>query len=113
MAISIEQSLLKNVNSTLKETMAPSIQIYMNVAAKLYTGPFFALQAMQDTRIDVSECTLNMVERDSVSGGVIAVTTDIIIPQGMTIYGNFSTVEMQSGLLIGYAVDGSVLNAEA
>jgi hypothetical protein len=112
MATTIEQALLKNVNSTLKETVAPSIQIYMATSAKLYKGPFFALQAMEDTRIDVSECTLNMVEKGA-SGGVQPIETDVIVPKGMTIYGNFSTVEIQSGLLVGYAVSGSELDVEA
>ena len=112
MAKTTEQQLLYSIGDTLKETISPTITVLIDTAAKLYTGPFFAITAMQDSRIDISECAINMLERNP-AGGTRAITSDLVIPQGMTIHGNFSTIELQSGLLIGYAKAGSEINVEA
>ena len=55
-----------------------------------HTGPFAAVQALVDSTIDVSECTTNIED-----------AADITIPKGVTIFGNFQSIELDA--------DGKVL----
>ena len=43
-----------------------------------HTGPFVAIQALEDAVVDVSECDMSWIED----------VVDFTIPAGLTIYGN-------------------------
>ena len=78
-----------------------------------HTGPFYAITALEgDTSIDVSECTTGIKESDG-SGAMQNITTDFTIPQGVTIYGNFASIELEGGSVIAYSVQGTVVTVES
>jgi hypothetical protein len=56
------------------------------------TGPFVAITALSDAAVDVSECDMSWI--DSVA--------DFTIPKGVTIFGYFASIELDSGKVIAY-----------
>jgi len=56
-----------------------------------HTGPFVAIQALVDSTVDISECDMSFIED----------VADFTIPKGMTIYGEFTSIELDA--------DGKVL----
>jgi hypothetical protein len=59
-----------------------------------HTGPFTALTAIgtADAVIDTSECTTNIEDA----------AATITIPEGATIFGNFTSIELDSGAILAY-----------
>ena len=57
-----------------------------------HTGPFFALYCMAEAVIDTSECTTNIIDEPAT----------ITIPVNTWLYGNFSSIELDSGTVIAY-----------
>ena len=57
-----------------------------------HTGPFVAIQALEDAAVDVSECDMSWIED----------VVDFTIPAGLTIYGNFTSIELDSGKVLAY-----------
>ena len=57
-----------------------------------HTGPFVAIQALEDSVIDVSECDMSWIED----------VADFTIPAGLTIYGKFTSIELDSGKVLAY-----------
>tara|TARA_R100000664_G_C2740805_1_gene129322 strand:- start:945 stop:1229 length:285 start_codon:yes stop_codon:yes gene_type:complete len=59
-----------------------------------HTGPFAAITAIEDSEVDVSDCTdIDKTMTDAV---------DFTIPAGLTIYGNFAVFSLVSGKVIAY-----------
>ncbi len=60
----------------------------------IHTGPFVAIAAIEDSVVDVSECTniANTMED----------AADFTIPAGLTIYGRFEVFALDSGKVIAY-----------
>ena len=56
------------------------------------TGPFVAITALSDAAVDISECTMSFI--DSVA--------DFTIPKGVTIFGRFESIELDSGKVLAY-----------
>ena len=80
---------------------------------KAHTGPFYAITALEaETSIDVSECTTGIKESNG-SGAMQDITTDFTIPQGVTIYGNFTSIELEGGSVIAYSVSGTTVTVES
>jgi len=52
-----------------------------------HTGPFVAIQALEDSVVDVSECDMSFIED----------VADFTIPAGLTIYGRFTSIAVASG----------------
>jgi hypothetical protein len=78
-----------------------------------HTGPFYAITALEgDTSIDVSECTTGIKESNG-SGAMQDITTDFTIPQGVTIYGNFTSIELEGGSVMAYSVQGTTVTVES
>jgi hypothetical protein len=100
-----------DIASGINNSIMPGSTVYIDDTKK-HTGPFFAITAMQKTEIDVSECNTNVVESDG-SGAIQATTTNIVIPMGVTIYGNFSSIELEQGIVMAYAKDGVTVTVEA
>lgn len=57
-----------------------------------HTGPFVAIQALEDAAVDISECDMSWIED----------VADFTIPAGLTIYGNFTSIELDSGKVLAY-----------
>ena len=95
----------------VNNSLTPGTTVHINDQKK-HTGPFFAITAMEKSEIDVSECTTNIIESDG-SGAIQATTTNIVIPMGVTIYGNFTSIELETGKVTAYAKDGVTVTVEA
>jgi hypothetical protein len=57
------------------------------------TGPYFAITALEDAVVDVSQCDMSFLGGLSANDG----------PKGLTIYGNFASIELDSGKVIAYS----------
>ena len=73
-----------------------------------YVGPFYAITALSQAVIDVAACTTNIKTRLSAST-MGDVATNITIPLGVTIYGNFQSIELNSGTVVAYSKPGTVV----
>ena len=91
----VSESLLLSLVKNLSETMAPGV-VHMIDDTVEHTGPYFAIAALEDSVIDTSECTTNITDA----------AATISIPKGMTIYGNFTSIELDSGKVLAYARTG-------
>jgi hypothetical protein len=58
-----------------------------------HTGPFYAIQALEDAAVDVSECDMSFITD----------VADFTIPKGATIYGTFASIELDSGKVLAYS----------
>ena len=52
-----------------------------------HTGPFVAITAITDAAVDVDQCDMSYIED----------VADFTIPKGVTIYGQFASIELDSG----------------
>ena len=77
-----------------------------------HTGRFQCVKALEDTVIDASEGDTNIVESND-SGAMQDLSGTLTIPKGVTIYGNFGVVELDSGRMIGYAAAGVTVTVES
>jgi len=59
-----------------------------------HTGPFVAITALEDTVVDVGDCTD--------IANTMTDAADFTIPKGVTIYGHFSVFSLGSGKVIAY-----------
>ena len=79
----------------------------------LHTGPFFAILALEATVIDVSECATNIKQGGDGSTGTEGTMRDvysnITIPIGVTVYGNFDSIELDSGKALLYSKSGTTV----
>jgi len=58
------------------------------------TGPFIALTALEDSVVDTSECDVTWL--------TATIPATFKIPSGATIYGQFASIELDSGSVIAY-----------
>ena len=86
MTIRTEQdALLDGVKRNTGSAIQPSAAILIDDTAE-HTGPFFAITCIGITPavVDVSECDMS--------------------PKGVTIYGTFASIELDSGAVIAYTL---------
>ena len=57
-----------------------------------HTGPFVAITAITDAAVDISECDMSYIED----------VADFTLPKGVTIYGQFASIELDSGTVFAY-----------
>jgi uncharacterized protein YcgI (DUF1989 family) len=57
-----------------------------------HTGPFVAITALTDAVVDISECDMSYIED----------VADFTLPKGVTIYGQFASIELDSGTVFAY-----------
>ena len=94
MTIRTEQdALLDGVKRNTGSAIQPSAAILIDDTDE-HTGPYFAITALEDAVVDVSECDMSF----------IADVADFTIPKGLTIYGNFTSIELDSGKVIAYTL---------
>ena len=85
--------LLDGVNRNTGSMIKPSAAILIDDTAE-HTGPFFAITALEDAVVDVSECDMSFITD----------VADFTIPKGLTIYGSFTSIELDSGKVIAYTL---------
>ena len=96
--------------STLNAAINP-IVVHITDAIQHF-GPFYAITALVESTIDVSSCDTNVLENDN-SQGLQETATDIVLPKGVTIYGNFTSIELDaSGSVLAYAKPGTVVTVD-
>ena len=111
MAIRTEtEQFLSNISNATSNAMQPGSTVHINDAVK-HTGPFFAVLALADAVLDVSECTTNIIEGDGASA-MQAIATNFTIPKGVTIYGDFTSIELDSGSVLSYAKSGVTVTTD-
>ncbi len=96
MAQTISESLLKTNRDLLNDSLAP-VAHFIDDSFE-HTGPYFAVFALEESVIDTVGCTTNIIDAPST----------ITLKEGMTIYGNFTSIELDSGKVIAYAKNGVV-----
>ena len=110
MTIRTEQdALLDAVKNNTGNALVPGSTVHIDDTNE-HTGPFFAVTALADAVVDVSECTTNITEGDSAA--MQAIATNFTIPKGVTIYGDFTSIELDSGSVIAYAKSGVTVTVE-
>ena len=94
MAIRTEQDgLLNDVKNNTGSAIRPSAAILIDDTVE-HSGPYFAITALADAVVDVSECDMSFITD----------VADFTIPKGVTIYGNFASIELDSGSVIAYTL---------
>ena len=95
MAIRTEQDqLLNDVKSNTQAAIQPSAAILIDDTAE-HTGPYYAITCIGTVPavVDISECDMSFITD----------VADFTIPKGLTIYGNFASIELDSGKVIAYS----------
>ena len=85
------EQLLNNVKSNTGSAIQPSASILIDDTVE-HTGPYFAITALEDAAVDISECDMSFITD----------VADFTIPKGVTIFGNFASIELDSGKVIAY-----------
>ena len=67
--------------------------IYIDDTAQ-HTGPYVAVTALEDSVVDISDCT-NIAD-------TMEDAADFTIPKGVTIFGRFEVMSLASGKVIAY-----------
>jgi len=57
-----------------------------------HTGPYVAITALTDAVVDVDQCDMSWIDD----------VADFTIPKGVTIFGLFASIELDSGTVIAY-----------
>lgn len=91
MANTTQEILLEKIKDSVRGILHPTSVKFIDDDAQ-HTGPFYAIQALQDSVIDISDSTMNIVDGDA----------DFTIPRGVTIYGKFDVVSLGSGKVLAY-----------
>ena len=94
MAIRTEQDvLLDGVRKNPGAAISPRAAILIDDTVE-HTGPYFAITALSNAVVDISECDMSFITD----------VADFTIPTGVTIYGNFTSIELDSGTVIAYSL---------
>jgi len=93
MAIRTERDqVLSGIKNNTSAAIQPGGAILIDDTVE-HTGPYFAITALEDAVVDISECDMSFITD----------VADFTIPKGLTIYGNFSSIELDSGKVIAYS----------
>ena len=94
MAIRTEQDqLLNDVKTNTGHAISPTSAILIDDTVE-HTGPYFAITCVGTVPavVDVSECDMSFITD----------VANFTIPLGVTIYGTFASIELDSGVVIAY-----------
>ena len=92
MANTKEELLLKDLKKLDMNSLGQCGSIIIDDTVE-HTGPFVAVTALAEAVIDTSECDLGSLEDQP---------DTITIPAGITIFGLFESIELDSGTIIAY-----------
>ena len=88
-----QEASLNDVKKNTGSALQPRAAILIDDTVE-HTGPYFAITALEDAVVDVSECDMSFITD----------VADFTIPKGVTIYGNFQSIELDSGKVIAYSL---------
>ena len=88
-----QEALLNDVKKNTGSALQPRAAILIDDTNE-HTGPYFAITALEDAVVDVSECDMSFITD----------VADFTIPKGVTIYGNFASIELDSGTVLAYSL---------
>ena len=104
---------LTKLKEETTEGLQPGTVVLIDTLNKKYitenSNGFFAITALEDTTLDASLSVWNMQHRDSTgtSGDVKLtinnISTDVVIPKGLTVYINASILVITAGKCLAYA----------
>jgi uncharacterized protein YkvS len=100
---SITEQILSSIGNNTTAAVTPVVTQIDDAVA--HTGPFYAITCLVEATIDVSECTTGIKENGG-SGAMQAIATNVVIPKGVTIYGNFESIELDGGTVLAYSHPG-------
>ena len=86
-----QEQYLSDIKGNTGSAIQPTAAILIDDTAE-HTGPYFAITALTDAVVDISECDMSFITD----------VADFTIPKGVTIYGNFTSIELDSGKVIAY-----------
>jgi hypothetical protein len=89
-----EERLLKAIKDLTKNSLGQCGSIIIDDTVE-HVGPYTAITSIgsADAVIDTSECDLGPLEDQPAT---------ITIPEGVTIFGEFNSIELDSGVVIAY-----------
>ena len=105
------ERLIDKTNKNLEHQLGDVVVVHINDTVQ-HAGPFFAITCLEVAVVDVSECTTNIKENGG-SGNIQLIATNFTIPAGVTIYGNFRSIELDSGVVLAYAKKGITPSVDA
>ena len=88
-----QEQYLSDIKGNTGSAIQPTAAILIDDTAE-HTGPYFAITALTDAVVDISECDMSFITD----------VADFTIPKGCTIYGNFTSIELDSGKVIAYTL---------
>ena len=101
MAASTQAECCCEENSSYnQQAVYQSYTTYIGDAVR-HIGPFYAISALEDSVVDVSEGVTGIIEFSS--GAKRATTTNFTIPKGLTVYATFEAIELDSGKVLAYS----------
>ena len=108
-------NLLEAINNLTQGAVNPTTTIIRDGITVKHTGPFYAIYALTDAVVDVSECATGIYERSG--SGTIAVQSasngnNFTITAGLTIFGQFESIELDSGDVLLYSIPGIIPTVE-
>lgn len=86
-----QEQYLSDIKGNTGSAIQPTAAILIDDTAE-HTGPYFAITALTDAVVDISECDMSFITD----------VADFTIPKGVTIYGQFESIELDSGSVIAY-----------
>lgn len=100
MAYNTNQDILLNdVKNNTADQFYTATSIYIDDTVE-HTGPFFAIYVVAEAVIDTSECTI----------GITDAPATITLVVNTWLYGNFPSIELDSGHVIAYAKSGIAIS---
>lgn len=88
-----QERMLDEIRNRTVDSVRPRAAILIDDTTE-HTGPFFAISALADAAFDVDQCDMSFIED----------VADFTLPKGMTIYGTFQSIELDSGKVIAYRI---------
>lgn len=92
-----QERMLDEIRNRTVDGIRPRAAILIDDTST-HAGPFFAISALEDAAFDVGT---NAGEGDM---SFIEDVADFTLPKGMTIYGTFQSIGLDSGKVIAYRI---------
>ena len=86
-----QEQYLSDIKGNTGSAIQPTAAILIDDTAE-HTGPYFAITALTDAVVDISECDMSFITD----------VADFTIPKGVTIYGQFESIELDCGSVLAY-----------
>jgi hypothetical protein len=88
-----QEQILDAIRANTSAAISPPREILISDTTE-HVGPFRSIVAFQDAAVDVSECDMTFIED----------VVDFTIPQGVTIFGTYASIALDSGQVLAYYV---------